>query len=71
MANNLRYHQLYCKAVEAFPQKLKSSVQEDVAKLWKEIKAGNKNYDTEFRKLEERATTQKSGFIYFLIIFKI
>ena len=60
-----RYHKLYLAALSAFPDKQKKTVQQDVSRLWNEIKSGRKEYDTELNQLKNRANRAKSKFLNF------
>ena len=47
-----KHHVLYLAGVEAFPNKTKKKVQQEINVLWLEIKSSKKSYDEELKNLQ-------------------
>ena len=60
-----RYKQLFEAAVAAYPDTKKQKVQTDVNLVWKEIKAGRKDYLTELKQFKDLGTRAKSNLMSF------
>ena len=60
-----KHHVLYLAGLEAFADKKKKKVQQEINVLWLEIKSSKKSYDEELKKLQLLKTKKKASLLNF------
>ena len=69
MDNNQKFQALYAAGIKAYPEISKKKIQSNITNLWNEIKAGNKIYEDELKRLQEKITEKKSQGLNYWVSF--